>query len=139
MFMMKTIMRKLPSFIAVVISGIFYLSLAAVSSAQTICPTGSFANLCNIKIQSGSKLFANILTAMLVFGVVLSLFFLLWGGIRWIMSGGDKAKLDAARGTVSAAIVGLLIAFLSFAIVSIITVIFTGQPITNLSIQPIVP
>jgi len=47
-------------------------------------------------------------TALIV-GSILTLMYLLWGGIDWIMSGGDKAKYEGARSRITAAILGLAI------------------------------
>ena len=46
--------------------------------------------------------------------------FLLWGGFEWIVSGGDKAKVEAARQHMTNAIVGLLIFASVFAVFSIV-------------------
>src|ERR1700750_2980295 len=63
-----------------------------------------------------NELIAFIINAIIVIGIVLSLIFLLYGGIRWILSGGDKGKVDAARSTIVAAIVGLIIVILAYVI-----------------------
>lgn len=53
-------------------------------------------------------------TMLLIVVVILALGFLMYGGLNWIMSQGDKTKLESARRTIIYAILGLLIAFLSF-------------------------
>ena len=45
--------------------------------------------------------------------VIAALIFLLIGAIKWILSGGDKEKLENARRTVIYAIIGLVIVLLS--------------------------
>lgn len=137
--MIEAQMKKLSALVGVVTAGVSYFSLTAFSYAQTICPTGDFANLCKIKIDSGSTLVQRLLTLMLVVAVILSLFFLIYGGIRWITSAGDKTKLDAARGTITAAIVGLILAFLAFFFITLITFLFTGKSITNFKVPTLVP
>ncbi len=52
--------------------------------------------------------------------IVAALIFALYGGILWITSQGDKAKLDRARRTITFAIVGIIVAVLSFLIVQTI-------------------
>lgn len=47
-------------------------------------------------------------TALIV-GSILVLMYLLWGGIEWITSGGDKSKYEGARNRITAAILGLAI------------------------------
>lgn len=58
--------------------------------------------------------------------VVLALIFMVWGGISWVMSGGEKTKLQAARNTVFFSIVGLITSFLSLLIVNLIGYFFLG-------------
>jgi hypothetical protein len=91
----------------------------------TLCPGGGFGNLCNITPESsGNSLIYNVVTILLVLAAIASLFFLIYGGIRWILSGGDKAKIGEARATLTAAIVGLIITFLSFFILKVVLGLF---------------
>lgn len=57
------------------------------------------------------------ITLFLITVTILSLFMLIFGGIQWIISQGDKTKLEAARKRIIFAIIGLLVTFLSFFIV----------------------
>lgn len=50
--------------------------------------------------------------------IVLALFFLVWGGVSWITSEGDKQKLAQARQRIVMAIIGLIIVFLAFLIIN---------------------
>jgi hypothetical protein len=45
---------------------------------------------------------------------------LIWGGLRYIMSGGDSKKITDAKNTILYAIIGLIIAVLAFAIVNFV-------------------
>jgi hypothetical protein len=81
-------------------------------------PTGSFTSG-----EANGFLRDGIITAM-VLGSLLALGFLIWGGISWITSGGDKTKIQAARNKLLYAIVGLVIIFLSVFIISIVGNIF---------------
>ena len=45
---------------------------------------------------------------------------LIIGGIRYVISGGDSKKVTDAKNTVLYAIIGLVIAFLAFAIVNFV-------------------
>lgn len=54
--------------------------------------------------------------ALYVIGGV-SVIMLIWGGLRYILSGGDSKKITDAKNTILYAIVGLVIAFLSYAII----------------------
>ena len=59
-------------------------------------------------------------TMLLIAGSILSLFFLIFGGIKWITSGGDKEKLGSAQKTITAAIIGLALAFSAWVILTLV-------------------
>ncbi len=98
-----------------------------------LCPTG-FESLCQIRIGEGSKIVWNIVSILLVLAIVLTLIYLIYGGIRWITSGGDKGKVDEARKHITAAIIGLVIALGAFIILSTVTRIFTGKGFNEFSV-----
>ena len=58
-------------------------------------------------------------TVLYVVGVI-SVVMLIWGGLRYIMSGGDSKKITDAKNTILYAIIGLIIAVLAFAIVNFV-------------------
>lgn len=51
-------------------------------------------------------------------------FILVIGGIKWILSGGDKAHTEGARNQITAALVGLVIVFSAWAIIGLINTFF---------------
>lgn len=64
---------------------------------------------------------------LMIFIIVVLLaasFMILFSGIQWITSGGDKNKVEAARKRLIFSVVGLTIAFLAFAIVQLIGGLF---------------
>lgn len=67
------------------------------------------------------------ITNLLLFIVgVISVFMLIVGGFKFILSGGNKEKVTAARNTILYALVGLVIAFFSFAIVEFVMEAISG-------------
>ena len=58
-------------------------------------------------------------TALLVIGLI-SVIMLIYGGIRYIVSGGDSKKVTDAKNTILYAIIGLIICVLSYAIVNFV-------------------
>ncbi len=74
-------------------------------------PTGGLSG-------DGGKIIGLAFTWLLIAAVIIALFFLLYGGGNYIMSQGDKTKIESARRTIIFAIVGLLVVLLSFFIVS---------------------
>lgn len=76
---------------------------------------------------------STLITLILIAGSIIFLFLLLFGGIQWMLSGGDKAATEAARGRITSALVGLLIMFSAWAIIKLIET-FLG---INLISEPI--
>lgn len=124
--------KKVAAFISSVVA---LAALAPVSAyAAVICPTGQFSNLCNLQPSKAGNIVGVVIQVLLIIAIILSLFYLIWGGVRYIMSGGDKGKIDQARSTLTAAIIGLVISLLAFFIVGLILQVFTGQGLTTLQI-----
>jgi hypothetical protein len=111
------VMKK---FIGAAISFSSFLALAPRAFAADFhaCPD-AFANLCTFSSQPGD-LIALVIRVILIVAIVVALFFLIWGGIKWITSGGDEKQVEAAKGHVVAAIVGLVIALAAFFIMQFI-------------------
>ncbi len=58
-------------------------------------------------------------TNLLLFVIgALSVIMIIVGGIRYVVSGGNSAQVTAAKNTILYAIVGLVVAFLAFAIIN---------------------
>ena len=64
------------------------------------------------------SIFTTIINTLLFIIGVLSVVMLIYGGIRYTISSGDAARVTAAKNTIMYAIVGLIVAFLAFAIVN---------------------
>ncbi len=75
-------------------------------------------------INEVQSIFSNSITIMIILTIILALFFLIWGGIQWITSGGDKNKVAQARAKLTWAIIGVVVAFVSFLIVNLIGYFF---------------
>ena len=58
-------------------------------------------------------------TILLIVGLI-SVIMLVYGGLRYILSGGDSKKVTDAKNTVLYAIIGLIISLLAFAIVNFV-------------------
>ena len=68
------------------------------------------------------------ITNMLLFAIgVLSVIMLIVGGLRYVISGGNKDAVNSAKNTILYAIVGLIVALLAFAVVNFVIGIFTGN------------
>lgn len=62
--------------------------------------------------------------AILLVASLATFLYLLYGGVEWIISGGDKGKIDAAKQKITQAIIGLAIVASSWAIFQLITYFF---------------
>lgn len=93
--------------------------------AISLCPTDSQYNgLCGLNIGSA---IGNAVSFIYLIAIILALFYLLWGGLKWLTSAGDKTALQTAREHLIAAIVGLIIIFLSYLILTFVAKFFLGQ------------
>lgn len=76
-----------------------------------------------INVDAGTEVNAIvrwIIIVLVAVGVMAALIFLIWGAIKWIISGGDKEKVSEARGTIIAAIIGLVVLLLAVVILNFV-------------------
>lgn len=77
---------------------------------------------------------SNLITLFLIVGAIVAFFLLLIGGIQWMTAAGDKAGVEAARGRILSALIGLLVLFSAWAIILLIEkflgITILGGPIT---------
>ena len=107
----------------------------ATSGSLDPCPQNSqFNSLCKLQAGQIGSVVSSAVTIILIIATLIALFFLIWGGLRWILSGGDKAKVTAARDTIVAAIVGLVLSLLAYAILNLVFLIVTKHSLTGFSI-----
>jgi hypothetical protein len=70
------------------------------------------------------QLIPNLVTLAFVIGTIIFFFMLIIGAIQWISSGGDKAAVEAARGRITNALIGLILLFSALAVVNLIEAFF---------------
>lgn len=73
---------------------------------------------------AGQKLISGGIQLLFVGATILSLFYLIWAGIDWMRSEGDKTAIESARHKLTYAILGLIVVFLSILIVQVIATFF---------------
>ena len=61
--------------------------------------------------------------AMILAGIAL-LAYLVWGGVEWLISGGDKTKIQSAQSRITNAIIGVAIIATAFAVWKIVLYFF---------------
>lgn len=125
-------MKKLASVLS--LSAYFSLAstaFAANTSTVNTCPAGTFNKLCNITL---TNVVSGLIGLVFILAVLIAFGFLIYGGIKWVTSGGDKTAVAAAREHIIAAIVGLLIVFLSYVILNLVLNFFLGINLGNFTL-----
>lgn len=89
-----------------------YLALAQIAFAATI---DSPVNVTDI-----GGIFNNLFLFFIALVGGLAVVFIVIGGIRYIMAGGDPKATDSARDQITAALIGLVVALLAVVIVNIV-------------------
>lgn len=94
----------------------------------------------NLQSLTGVEFFQKLLPSaiglLFVIGSLLFVFVFIIGAIQWIASGGEKSAVEAARGKISSAIIGLVVLFSVIAIVLLIEQFF-GIHILTIDIGPL--
>ena len=87
--------------------------------ADTLAPGGpSDLGLPDISVGTGVP---TILRIVFTMAGLLSVIFIIVGGIKYTLSGGDSSGIKSAKETITYAVVGLIVTLLAFGIVNYIT------------------
>jgi hypothetical protein len=81
-----------------------------------VCGTGGGAD--PLAGQNGA--IVRITTILAIVAGIVSVIFLVWGGIKYITSGGDSSGVSSAKNTIIAALIGLVIAALARPIINFV-------------------
>jgi len=98
-------------------------------------PGGTFINLKDLTPES---VIGGLVSLVLVLAALVFFFMFVMGGIKWIMSEGDKTKLDTARQQITNSLIGLAIIFVAWAIIVLIDTLF-GVNLTNIDLPSLQP
>lgn len=115
---MKKFTKNLLQFItgvsamATLFAGKVAMALTAQEGAEAARADGMPANLV------GADGVFNKITSTVLYAVgIVAVIMLIYGGFRYVMSGGDSKKVTDAKNTILYAIIGLIVAVLAYAIV----------------------
>lgn len=72
-----------------------------------------------------SLFFNNLITLIYIIAAVVFILMFLWGALEWVLSGGDKEKVESARKRITNALIGIALFAVAFAIIRTVGV-FTG-------------
>lgn len=112
----------------------------AQGNANPCTSLGQFSTLCNLTANDFGLVVSTAINVILILAVILSVFYFMHGGITWVLSRGDKEKVENARNQIVASLVGLIIAFLAFFIVNIaFGFFFPGKSLKDLTLPTLGP
>lgn len=109
------------------------VALATFDTINTNASDARFGNLNNIR---PSGIISTIINIMLGGAGIIAFIFLLWGGLQWILAGGDKEGTEKARKKITSALIGLAIVFSAYALLFLVRAFF-GIDLIELNLEPI--
>jgi len=109
-------MKKIALFTLLV--SLFALTAMPVFAAlETGLGYGTYTGLGTKDLREGIM---NVVNVLLGFLGILAIIIILWGGFRWLTSGGNEEKVGEAKKIITAGIIGLVIIFTAYAIATFV-------------------
>ena len=130
-------------YISKIITGLFAIGLGVVLIATPVSALGEGGAPAGVNAARGDNTPTNLINGdtsivkrginIMLFGVgVLSVIMLIFGGFRYVISGGKKESVTNAKNTILYAIIGLLVAVFAYAIINfILGAALSGGSTTN--------
>lgn len=94
------------------------VTVGAIDPLAGVCTDNSTSEVCGSKDESAGTLIANVVSTLLFIVGALSVVMIIFSGILYVTSSGDAGKVARAKNTLTYSIVGLVVAFIAFAIVT---------------------
>lgn len=128
---MKSLLTKLRLSLLLVPALVMGLSFVAVPTAHAECTTDTLnaqngadcakgnntpANL----FDGDDSIFKKVVNIMLFIVGAVAVIMLIFGGVRYVTSGGAQDQVTAAKNTIMYAIIGIIVAILAFALVNFV-------------------
>lgn len=124
---MKRIKTLVAAFFVAVV-GTFALvpasSTFALDPLGNICSSNPDSEVCKSKDDNANELIGTIVNTLLFVIGALSTIMIIVGGIFYVISNGDSGKIARAKNTITYAVVGLVVAFVAFAIINWVIKLF---------------
>ena len=118
---MKKVLKLISPVLIITIVSVTLLAMPSVS-ALTLQEGAEAARCdgCPADLFGDTGVFKQITNTILYIVGIIAVIMLIIGGIKYVISGGDAKKVTDAKNTILYAIIGLVIAFLAFAIVNFV-------------------
>lgn len=127
-------MKKVLAGFSLVATSLLFAPSAFADSSISACPYGTqFGGLCYQAGQLGTVI-GNAINFVFVLAGIVALGYLIYGGIKWVISEGDKSNVESARNHIVASIVGLIIIFMSYLVLNVVLNFFAGVSLMNLTL-----
>ena len=120
---MKILMMVLTLFVSV---NIFIANTLSVAQAACGPAVGIPCNPLEGTVSTLSDAVIVVTLYLLTLIGLVALLFIVFAGIKYILSAGDEEKMKSAKSAFSSAIIGLAIAFLAYGILSVVDYILNG-------------
>lgn len=114
-----------------------FVSSAFAETKVNACAEGQFNPLCKLTTSDFGSVVGPFIQLIFALAVIVALFYLVWGGFKWLTSGGDKQAVTSAREHIVAAIIGLVIIFLSYFIINILLGFFGVGGLNSITLPAI--
>ena len=135
---MKNLIKKISAAVLVVaisVTGVSTIVSSNASATQTKNPEYNLSNGMSAAKTNDQEdtlfgeggVFTTIVNILLFLIGFLSVIMLIYGGIQYTLSSGDSGKVTNAKNTILYAVVGLIVAILSYAIVNFVLTSLNGN------------
>ena len=119
----KLTLTSLMMMLGLLATPVLLASTVHADAKTQICQGATGTDACNPKGESTNlpafiKKIVNVL--LFIIGAV-SVIMIVVGGLRYVLSGGDSGAVNGAKNTILYAIVGLIVAFMAYAIVRFVS------------------
>jgi hypothetical protein len=119
-------MKKIGLKLALLVVGFLSLSIVFSQPTQALdvlsgsCGSAPNNAVCDADDDDLSELLGNVIRTLLVLVGMVAVIMLIVGGFRYVTSNGDSAQMSAAKNTILYAVIGVIVAASSFAIVNFV-------------------
>ena len=132
---MKKSLRQLTTIASTTLSLLLFSTSSALAQLKNPVLQGE---LTDPELANEGTAFANYFVglwkAMLAIGAIATIVLFIWGAIEWIVSGGDKGKLENARNRITQAVIGLIVLVGTFVILNFLSDLLFGESFSILDI-----
>lgn len=135
--MRKFALSALSAFSYIFVTPLAYAQTPNPASINPCTKAGVFQKICELGGTTGSigGVLSGFISLFFALAAIIAVIYLIYGGIKWITSRGEKDQVEGARNHIVNAIVGLIVVFLAFFLINFVLGFFIeGFNITNITL-----